>query len=227
MHTLQAIIFDMDGLMVDSETLSYQAWNEVLRPFNYHLTHIDHSYMIGHKVEESVQMVLQQFPAIPYTAEELIARRREIYKGIRANGVPAMPGLYELNTFLAEQTIPWGIATSSNRAYAQEILGHLRLPNPPRALACGDEVTHGKPAPDVYLLAAHRLNIPPHLCLALEDSSPGCRAATAAGMRVVAIPSDHTKTGDFSFVPYRFGSLHQVLENLELLLGRKIGPLMI
>jgi pseudouridine-5'-monophosphatase len=210
----------MDGLMVDTEPLSYQAWQEVLRPFGYHLDETLHSQMIGRRMEESLPMVMERFQ-LPVTGEELIRRRREIYKGIRANGVPAMPGLRELNALLTEHHIPWAVATSSSRWYAEEILGYLHLTHPPQAMACGDEVTNGKPAPDVYLLAAKRLGIPPQHCLALEDSSPGCRAATDAGMTVVAIPTGHTKTGDFSFVRYRFDSLFDVCRQLDHLLSRK------
>lgn len=206
--------------MVDTEPLSYQAWLETLRPFGHRLDESLHSQMIGRRVEESTQMVMEQFN-LPLTAEQLILQRREIYRGIRARGIPAMPGLRELNSLLANQGIPWAVATSSGRAYAEEILAHLQLANPPLAMACGDEVANGKPAPDVYLLAAQRLGVAPQHCLALEDSSPGCRAAMAAGMRVVAIPNGHTADGDFTFVPYRFTSLHMVCQQFGKLFVKR------
>lgn len=80
------------------------------------------------------------------------------------------------------------------------------------------EVAHGKPAPDIYLLAAERLGIDPTLCLALEDSEPGCRAAKAAGMTVIAIPNGETKTAVFPCANVRYSSLQQVTDNIDILL---------
>ena len=145
----------------------------------------------------------------------IINKRAAIYSQIRANGVPTMPGLHALHDEIARRNIPWGIATSSPRAHAVEILQQLGLQERCRAIAAGDEVTNGKPHPDIYLLAARRLGIAPQDCLALEDSGPGSQAAVNAGMTVIAIPNAQTKTADFSHVHYLYRSLEDVLTNLD------------
>jgi HAD superfamily hydrolase (TIGR01509 family) len=217
---IKAIVFDMDGLMVDSEPLSRQAWDEVLRPFGHKLTDEVQSQIIGRRADVSSQVILEAF-ALPLAADELRARKAAVNDQLRAQGVPVMPGLMALHAEIARRAIPWAIATSSPRHHAEMTLAQLELAAACRAIAAGNEVSHGKPAPDIYLLAAARLGIEPQFCLALEDSAPGCRAALAAGMRAVAVPNGDTKTADFSFAPYVFNSLHDVLANLDELL--KIG----
>jgi pseudouridine-5'-monophosphatase len=213
-----AIVFDMDGLMVDTEPLSHQAWNELLRPYGHTLTDEMIQQMIGLRAEVSSQFVIDTF-GLPLSVAEIIPRRAAIYAGIRARGVPVMPGLIALQEQIAARRMPWGVATSSPREHAQEILAQLGLSTACQAIAAGDEVKRGKPAPDIYLLAAERLGVAPEQCLALEDSGPGSQAAVAAGMLTVAVPNGHTKTADFSHVHYIYTSLHDVARNLDVLLG--------
>lgn len=218
MYKLNAIVFDMDGLMVDSEPLSQQAWDDYLRPFGHQLSEETVQSIIGFRSDISTPIIKEMFN-LPESVPQIIASRAAIYSQIRANGVPTMPGLHELHAEIARRQIPWAVATSSPRVHALEVLQQLGLQDQCRAVAAGDEVAHGKPAPDIYLLAAKRLGIPPHNCLALEDSSPGSQAAAAAGMTVIAIPNAQTKTADFSHVHYRYSSLQDVLANLDHFFG--------
>lgn len=214
---VRGVIFDMDGLMVDTEPLAARAWHEVLAAYGRTLDDALYHRMVGHRTLESARMVLAAVD-LPLTADELAARKTARFAEIRARGVPPMPGLFDVVAALARRGLPWGVATSSPRQHAVEILAQLNLTAACRAIAAGDEVRHGKPAPDVYALAAARLGVPPAACLALEDSAPGCRAAQAAGMRVVAVPNGATETADFSFVPAVYPSLHDVAAQLDLLL---------
>ena len=218
MSQLQAIVFDMDGLMVDSEPLSQQAWDDYLRPYGHQLTEEIVGSIIGLRADVSTPMIKKLFN-LPEPVPTIIAKRAAIYSQIRANGVPTMPGLYELHAEIAQRQIPWAVATSSPRSHAVEILHQLDLQDQCRAIAAGDEVLHGKPHPEIYLLAAERLRIAPQHCLALEDSGPGSQAAVAAGMTTIAIPNAQTKTADFSHVHYRYSSLHDVLANLDTFFG--------
>ncbi len=213
----QAIVFDMDGLMVNSEPLSRQAWDEVLRPFNHKLTDDVQSQIIGRRADESTPIVQAHFN-IPLTVAELAQRKAEANNALRAQGVPVMPGLIPLQVEIGRRGIPWAIATSSARHHADMTLKQLGLTDVCHAIAAGNEVETGKPAPDIYLLAAERLDVEPSHCLALEDSAPGCRAAIAAGMTAVAIPNGDTKTADFSFAHHIYESLHEVLWHLDDLL---------
>jgi HAD superfamily hydrolase (TIGR01509 family) len=219
MSQLKAIVFDMDGLMVDSEPLSQQAWDDYLRPYGHKLTEEIVSNIIGLRADISTPTIKELFN-LPEPVPVIIAKRAAIYSQIRANGVPTMPGLHELHAEIARRQIPWAVATSSPRSHAVEILQKLGLQDRCRAIAAGDEVAHGKPQPDIYLLAAARLGIPPQNCLALEDSGPGSLAAARAGMTVIAIPNAQTKTADFSHVHYRYSSLHDMLANLDTFFGK-------
>jgi len=218
MTNYSGIIFDMDGLMVNTEPLSRRAWSDLLAGFGFKLDDGVYGRMIGLRSDESARLVLDTYP-LPLTAEEIIRRRRENYQRILTGGVPVMPGLMALVAEIRHRELPWGVATSSPRAHAERILTQMDLLEPCRALAGGDEVEQGKPAPDLYLLAARRLGIAPAACLALEDSAPGCRSAHAAGMRVIAIPNGQTRTANFSFVPFQFRSLNDVTANLDALLA--------
>lgn len=218
MSQLKAVVFDMDGLMVDSEPLSRQAWDEFLRPYNGHITDEMQSQIIGLRADLSTPLIKETYN-IPLSVEAIIEQRKIIYKRIRANGVPMMPGLMMLQGHISQRRLPWAVASSSGREHVHEVLEQLELDGSVYATACGDEVTNGKPAPDIYLLAAERLGIDPTLCLALEDSGPGSRAAVAAGMRTIAIPNNETKSADFSHAYAVYGSLFEVVNNLDALLN--------
>lgn len=219
---MRCVVFDMDGLMVDSEPLSRQAWQEVLAQHGQVLDAALYARMIGHRTDESARMVLASVD-LPLTPAQLVAQKNARLADIRGAGVPPMPGLFTLVEALARRGVPWGVATSSPRAHAGAILAQLGLAAACRAVAAGDEVPLGKPAPDIYLLAAARLGVPAATCLALEDSAPGCRAAQAAGMRVVAVPNGQTHAADFGFVPDVMASLAEVAARLDELLPRALG----
>ncbi len=213
----QAIIFDMDGLMVDSEPLARHAWNQVLQAHSFRMTDNVYRQMIGRRTDKAGQILLENYP-LPMALNELVDQKTTIFHDIRAQGVPAMPGLMALQAVIKERGIPWAVATSSPREHAEIILAQLGLTEDCHAIAAGNEVAHGKPAPDIYLLAAERLGIDPTVCLALEDSEPGCQAANAAGMTVIAIPNGETKTAVFSCAAIRYSSLNQVVTHLDELL---------
>ena len=196
---LKAIIFDMDGLMVDTEPLSRQAWDSVLNTFGYTLSDEVYLQMIGRRSRESVQIAWNAYP-LPISAEELLARKTAVFETHLLQNTPIMPGLMELHAEIAKRQIPWAVATSSPRHHAETILTQLELTNSCHAIAAGDEVVYSKPAPDIYFLAAQRLGIAPENCLALEDSVPGSQAAVAAGMTTIAIPNGDTRASRFPHI---------------------------
>jgi len=215
---IAAVVFDMDGLMVNSESLARETWNTVLAEFGCQMDDETHRLMVGRRTAESARIVQERF-FLPLSPTELAARKTQLWESVwRGQGVPLMPGLKRLQDELARREIPWGVATSSPRQYAEHVVAGLPLARHCRAIAAGDEVEHGKPAPDIYLLAAERMQISPERCLALEDSVPGGRAAQAAGMTLAAVPNGTTAAGDFSFADYLLGSLHEVVDHLDRLL---------
>jgi HAD superfamily hydrolase (TIGR01509 family) len=220
MPSTRAVIFDMDGLMVDTEPISRAAWEAALRPFGRILTDEVYDQMVGYRIDESVQILLAALP-LPISAPELVARKQALMARLLAGDIPVMPGLYTLQAALARRRLPWGVATSSPRAQAEQILARLGLAAACRALAGGDEAARGKPAPDIYYLAARRLGVAPGACLALEDSLAGCQAAVAAGMRTVAVPNPGAATAaaDFGIAQHVYPTLDAVAADLDRLLG--------
>jgi len=204
--TKTTLIFDMDGLMVDTEPLSHQAWAQIMQPFDVTISPDMHMQMTGWRLDISAEFVCDTF-GLTIPVEELMRRKKAAMAAIVGDGVPVMPGLLALHDEIARRRIRWGVATSSPRLHAIAVLTQLGLLDACVAIAAGDEVVHGKPAPDIYLLAAERMGVQPADCLALEDSVPGCQAAAAAGMSVVAIPSGMTKTAVFPCATHKVDSL--------------------
>jgi HAD superfamily hydrolase (TIGR01509 family) len=214
---MEAILFDMDGLMVDTEPLARAAWDEVLAPYGYRVDDDLYRRMLGRRTRESAQHVLEAF-ALPLSADELIERKTAALLRRLNGGAPPMPGLFTLLDAVEARGLPWGVATSTPRPLAAHILGGLGVLGRLSALAAGDEVARGKPAPDIYLLAASRLGIAPGRCLALEDTPTGCAAAAAAGMRVVAVPGEWTDRAAFGCAFRVSPSLAEVAAGLDALL---------
>lgn len=219
MQKIQAIIFDLDGLMVDTEPMARRSWEMVIDDFGQRLDELTFQQMIGLRRMDSAILVLEKLD-LDLTPDELLERKEIYLAELLANRTPIMPGLRRLVEELKQRKLPWGVATSSPMSYAELILKNLDLVADCQAIASGDEVQHGKPAPDVYLLAAERLAISPECCLALEDSSPGVKAAVAAGMLTVAVPNSHTEQNDFGLADYVLPSLNAVADGLDRLLAR-------
>ncbi len=212
-----AIVLDIDGLMVDTEPISRLAWDRVLAHYNRVLDDALHTRIVGYRIDESALMIIDEYD-LPLSADQVIELKRIEYDQVLSDGVPVMPGLFDLIEGINEKEIPWAVATSSPLAHAQRILSQLQLTDSCTVMTGGDEVSRGKPAPDIYLLAAERLGLPPTHCLAVEDSAPGCRAALAAGMMTLAVPNGDTKTSDFPPVHQVFSSLNTVAQALDQLL---------
>ena len=215
---ITAVVFDMDGLMVNSESLARDVWNTVLAEFGCQMDDETHRRMVGRRTAQSAHIVQERFD-LPISPAELAARKTQRWESVwRGHDLPLMPGLKRLQNELARRDIPWGVATSSPRDYAEHIVAGLPRAIDCQAIAAGDEVERGKPAPDIYLLAAERMQVSPERCLALEDSVPGGHAAQAAGMTLAAVPGGTTTSADFSFADYVFNSLNEVADHLDRLL---------
>jgi HAD superfamily hydrolase (TIGR01509 family) len=181
-----AVIFDMDGLMFDTESIycetSTRASGELGFPFD------DVFYkanFVGKRLVDSEKFLLSHFgPAYPIDAYR--ERSGQYLREAFTAGVPVKPGLHELLDWLEERRIPKVVATSTARELALLTLGKYAARFD--SISTGDEVVHGKPAPDIFLLAAQRAGAPPERCLVLEDSSAGVRAGHAAGANVVWVP---------------------------------------
>ena len=186
--TFKAAIFDMDGLLIDSERRIMQAWLEGARALGFKLTQADFTVVIGRAGPES-DALLTSLLGSPEAFRATAAHARERLRGELEHPVfPLKAGAAELLAALEAAGVPCAVASSSSRAEIRQRLGHVDVLRHFRAIAGGDEVVRGKPDPSLYLLAAARLDVAPQDCIAFEDSENGARAAQAAGVRVVIVP---------------------------------------
>jgi HAD superfamily hydrolase (TIGR01509 family) len=197
MPQAKAVVFDLDGLMFNTEELYQEVGAELLRRRGYEFTSELLDQMMGRPSHVALQLMIDAH-TLKATVEELLAETDEIFPRILAERLAPMPGLIELMAALERQNIPKAIATSSRRTFVEHVLGSFNFQSRFSPILTAEDITHGKPHPEVYLKAAEQLNLLPHETLVLEDSQNGCRAAVAAGAITVAVPGSHSKRHDFT-----------------------------
>ena len=217
---ISAIIFDMDGLMIDSEPLQKEAWQATARRYGRAIDDALFTRMLGLREVESTALVIREL-GLSVEAKALWAERNQLYLAGLPGRLRAMPGLYELLAELPPRGLCRAVATSGERRYVETVMRELELEGQWDALVVAQDVTRGKPAPDVYLLAAQRLQLAPSQCLVLEDAPNGIAAAKAAGMTCIAIPNKDTRALDLSAADAVMPSLLAVRDHLDGLVGRK------
>ena len=184
---LKAVIFDMDGLMLDTERIALKAVSEAAISLGYPWREEIGLAMVGLNIRDSDAVVARHLGA--ECAEPLRVAFGERYlMALEAEPIPIKPGLLEFLDWLERQGVPKAVATSTRSERARFKLDRAGIGNRFQHIVCGDQVPRGKPEPDIFLAAAERLRVAPKHCLALEDSGPGVRAANAAGMKVIMIP---------------------------------------
>lgn len=185
-----AAIFDMDGLLIDSERPIMAAWIEAARTLDIEFSHSQYMQVVGLSTAES-EVVLSSLLGGVEAYRHAVAHVRRQLPLERSDGAPLFPikaGAAEFLDALRAQGIRCAVASSSTSGQIQACLGSLDLLHHFSAFAGGDEVARAKPDPALYLLAAERLGVAPADCIAFEDSENGAKAALAAGMRVVVVP---------------------------------------
>ncbi|WP_076590157.1 HAD family hydrolase [Vibrio ostreicida] len=211
---IHAAIFDMDGLLLDTERVCMQVFRQSCTHLNLPFFEQTYLSMIGRNaagIDEVLRTVYGE------DLDALHADWKKHYDAIvEHQAIPIKQGAIELLTWLKQQQLPIAVATSTHRATAQIKLRLAGLDQYIDELTCGCEVTKGKPDPEIYLLAAKRLNINPVNCLALEDSNNGVRSAVSAKMTTFQIPDlvqpcRQIKALGHQIVP----SLHAVLDHLK------------
>jgi pseudouridine 5'-phosphatase len=200
-HQLAAVVFDLDGLIVNSEDVYEQADVEVLRRRGKVYDAELRARMMGRPTTESLRAMIE-WHALEDTVELLEAERSLLRDTLLEESIEPMPGLAGLLERLEAADIPKAIATSGHRSYAAYVLERLDLHARFQFVLTSEDVVHGKPAPDVYLLAASRLGFAPEQIMVLEDSVNGCQAGVAAGAYTVAVPNRHTRDYDFAGVKF-------------------------
>jgi len=185
---IRAAIFDMDGLLVDSEPLWTRAEIAAFKTVGILLDEEKCAQTVGQGLEEVVRFRYRQQPWEGKSLEEVgLLIHRHMLELLGSEARP-MPGALEAVEFFRGKGLKLGLATSSDRGLIDAALGALDLETTFDHLQSGSELEHGKPHPTVYLVTADKLGVPPAECLALEDSIPGLIAAKAARMKAIAVP---------------------------------------
>ena len=216
---LSAIIFDLDGVLADSEPWWNQIDAKLLAQYGATYRGEYHRHVVGVNYRLAVEFYKKAF-GLSVPTEEMMRRRGEIATEFFADRVGLFPGVKKVLEELRQMKLHLAVATSSVSASARPFLDRHQLTRFFEVIVTGDEVEHGKPAPDIYLCAAEHLGIPAHACLVVEDALAGVAAARAANMRVVAIPDirfvdprEYEKQADFVLT-----SLQELLALVQKLL---------
>jgi HAD superfamily hydrolase (TIGR01509 family) len=199
MHQPRAVVFDLDGLMFNTEELYQEVGTELLRRRGYVFTQELLDQMMGRPSQIALQMMIDTH-TLKATVEELLAETDEIFPEILRTRLAPMSGLVELLVALERNAVPKGIATSSRRTFVDRVLGTFGYQSRFSPILTSEDITHGKPHPEIYLKAAERLIVTPGEMVVLEDSQNGCRAAVAAGAITIAVPGEHSRKHDFTGV---------------------------
>lgn len=185
---IKAVIFDMDGLMIDSEEISFLCYQEVLKKENIELTKEFYTNFLGKTIESAFEIVEKAYDVELDIDQHLHHFRSTMERHVSSKGVPIKKGLIELLTYLKENNYLTIIATSSGKPRVDQLLKDTNVLSYFDAIVYGDEVEHGKPCPDIFLKACMKLNVSPTEALVLEDSEAGIQAASHAGIPVICIP---------------------------------------
>jgi len=207
----------MDGLMIDSEKIYWAVGREMAREFGKTLSDETLGDMMGRAPLESVALYRQALGLSQSPQELLEMREARVERAMQA-GIEPMAGLYETLDAL-HPSFKLAIATSAPSRFLNVVLDRLNLARYFSALQTSDDISRGKPDPEIYLKAIAKLGLKSAECFVLEDSSNGARAGKNAGAYVIAIPSEHTRRQDFSFVDYVASSLLDATAHIRTVEG--------
>lgn len=204
---IKAVVFDLDGLMFNTEDVFNLSGRELLARRGKQMTHELLSRMMGRRANEAFAIMVEMME-LSETIDDLLDESRIIFQDLLPAHLAPLPGLFELLALIESRGLPKGVATSSSRAYLEDILGRFNLLARFDTTLTAEDVTHGKPHPEIYQKAAEKLAIAPGEMLVLEDSEAGTHSAARAGAVVVSIPNEHSRAHDFGPATYIAQTLH-------------------
>ncbi|HUO34292.1 MAG TPA: HAD family phosphatase [Candidatus Acidoferrum sp.] len=207
----RAVIFDCDGVLVDSEALGLRTLQLALREAGVERSPESLFQFTGRSHGETLAQ-LESESGMPLLSGNVAERMDEFYmRLVETDGLNTLPGVRELLSWLVDYRIPFTLASSGPRRKVLFSLRNAGLAAKFPRFVCGDDVSRAKPAPDVYLAAAELIGFSPADCLAIEDAPNGIRAASAAGMQVVGLTS--------TFASDRLSDANLVVDSLAILLS--------
>ncbi|MDX9863909.1 MAG: HAD family phosphatase [Anaerolineaceae bacterium] len=194
--TIKGVVFDLDGVMLDSEAISMDVWRDILSEHNAVLSEEDYGKIIGMSGVPAAKFIVQQTGA-PIDPVQIMEHHWDKMISVIQNMGVAEAGLIDILDQFAALSLPLAVASNSPSFYVHSTLKALGVADRFATVTCANEISHSKPHPEIYLKAAESIHVAPENCLAIEDSPIGLQAALAAGMRCVIIQNPHIKNPDY------------------------------
>jgi HAD superfamily hydrolase (TIGR01509 family) len=213
---VRALIFDMDGLMVDTEPIYWEVTRELAKKFGTTVADSTLRRMMGRSAMEAMCFFARECGITAASPAGLLIEREQMMIARYAAGVEALPGLRQIiDRFRGRLRL--AVATSSPRKFTDALLPALGVADAFEVVQTGDDVIHGKPAPEIYLKCMVSLGVAPAECVVLEDSPAGALAGKRAGAYVIAVPTHLTAGEDFSFTDAHAADLFEAAYQLDRL----------
>ena len=208
--SIEAIVFDFDGVIIDTETPDFATWQQEFRAHGVDLSRELWSGYIGASIGSfDIYSHLEELTGHRLDRDEVGARRRRRYLDV-VNANPLLPGVMDYLTTARQLGMKVGIASNSSRDWVEGHVAHRELGGYFDAIRTRDDVDAVKPAPDVYLASLDAIGVPPDRAVAVEDSPTGAAAAVAAGLFCVVVPNGMTEAMGFERFDLRLGSLAEM-----------------
>jgi HAD superfamily hydrolase (TIGR01509 family) len=213
---MKAIVFDMDGLMIDSERLYFQAEREIGAAFGKSVGDEVLRRMMGRNPVEGMGILVGAL-GLSISPQDAARMRNDLMRQKMRTDLKAMPGLdHILDAF--QGRLKLAVATGAQEEFLDIAMDRLRIRDRFDVLQASDGIVKGKPDPEIYRTTCGRLGLEPEECVVLEDSENGVRAARGAGCFVIAVPSEHTRTQDFRSAGLVASDLYEAAERIEALI---------
>lgn len=216
MENIKAFIFDMDGLILDTERIAFKSYKEALKEYGYDFTEAFFLTLIGTNVKLTKELCLNRYGSwFPFDLlHENHNKITEEY--IKKNGVPLKEGVNELIDYLKENDYKIALATSSDREKAEYLLELVKIKEKFDYIICGNDIVNSKPNPEIFLKAAENLKVEPKECIVIEDSKFGVKAAVNAGMKAINVPDMKMPDSEVKSMAFKiFNNLLEVKEYIS------------
>lgn len=218
---IKAVVFDMDGVLLDSEPLHDRTNIEILKSYGINADASVTDPFVG-RTSEALWTELKGIYNLSDSVEELIERQWSMnIKALPSSEIEASMGLEDVLAYILENELSASVASSSRGDFVQAVFDHLNLWPFMEAYTSGQEIEHGKPAPDIYILAARKIGVRAEECLAVEDSTAGVRSAKAAGMITVGYRNPTSQGQDVGMADYVVDCLSDICNIIDKINSRK------
>lgn len=212
---IKGAVFDLDGILIDTEGLQYLGWVEALRPHGVVFTKEEYFDYAGRKRLEIDAALIKKYNLSIPPGSLAEAKNKRLFKWFAARKLPLVKGALEILSLFKRRGVRVAAISNCRRKELELKLAGSGLGKHFKICICFDDVERPKPHPDLYLRASEMLNLEPAECLALEDTQAGVESAKAAGLFCIAIPNEYTRGQDFSKADLVFNSLTEAIDLIK------------